>query len=341
MGTPTTRATSASCRPFPRAREKKSSWSAGTTPRARPLRNTGTRSSSASARSARSPCPHHSPVPAMITGRSRAAQQGDGPLEVRTGRGRLGGRVVRRRLVLAAGRLHEDDVEREVHEGRAGVRLERGAQRVVDEPGDLRRRLRGDRRLRQGRDEGDVVDLLQGALAPAHGRRAAAEHDERRPVLLGRAERAHPVRDAGAGGEGGHAGLPRDLRPPLGGEGGGLLVPGVDEVDPLRPAPVVDREEVTAGQREELRDAVGLQAPRDEAAAVDLGGLLRLGPHVGDPTRLRPRRMGRAVRSPCCPSVPWCPSASSSSARGRSPSPPGRSSPSRRRSGCCTSRIAS
>ena len=42
----------------------------------------------------------------------------------------------------------------------------------------------------------------------------------------------------------------------------------VDDVDALGPAAVVDREQVPAGQREQLADAVGLQAARDQAAAV-------------------------------------------------------------------------
>ena len=46
IGTPMTSATSASFNAVPRAREKNSSWSAGTQPRASPFRNTGIRSSS-------------------------------------------------------------------------------------------------------------------------------------------------------------------------------------------------------------------------------------------------------------------------------------------------------
>ena len=69
-GTPITSATSACPSAAPRAREKNSSWSAGTQPRPSPLRNTGIRSCSASARSCSSPRPQYRPVPAMIAGRS-------------------------------------------------------------------------------------------------------------------------------------------------------------------------------------------------------------------------------------------------------------------------------
>ena len=45
---------------------------------------------------------------------------------------------------------------------------------------------------------------------------------------------------------------------------------GVDDVDPLGLAAVVDREQVAAGEGEEVRDAAGLQRLGDQPAAVDL-----------------------------------------------------------------------
>ena len=59
---------------------------------------------------------------------------------------------------------------------------------------DARRR----RVLHERAHERHVVDLLQRALAPAEGRRAAAEHEHRRVVLLRGGERAHAVGDARA-----------------------------------------------------------------------------------------------------------------------------------------------
>ena len=70
IGTPITSATSAPFSACERVREKNSSWSAGTHPRASPFRNTGIRSVSASSSSACSPWPQYRSVPAMITGRS-------------------------------------------------------------------------------------------------------------------------------------------------------------------------------------------------------------------------------------------------------------------------------
>ena len=160
-----------------------------------------------------------------------------------------------------------------------GVRRERGGQRLVDEPRDLGRRLRRRRELDQRRDERHVVDLLQRALPPAHRGRTAAEDEHRRSVLLGGGQRAHPVRHARPRGQRRHAGTAGHLGPALGGERGGRLVADVDDVDALRAAAVVDREQVAARQREQLRDAVGLQPPRDEAPAMQAGRLLGLRAH--------------------------------------------------------------
>ena len=216
----------------------------------------------------------------MITGRSALAQQRGRALE----RAAVGaGPGARRRAASAALAgvlgLHEHVVEREVDERRPGVRRQRRGERLVDEARDLGRAPGRRGELGQRAHERDVVDLLQRALAPAHRRRAPAEDEHRRVVLLRRGDRAHPVGHAGPGGQRGDAGLARDLRPALGGERRGRLVADVDDVDALLAAAVVDREEVAAREREELRHAVGLQAPGDEPPAVELGALLGLGAH--------------------------------------------------------------
>ena len=103
---------------------------------------------------------------------------------------------------------------------------------------------------------------------PSARRRSSAEHNDRRVAGLRGGHRAHPVRHARPGGQRAHAGLARDLRPALGGERRRGLVAHVDDVDALLAAAVVDREQMPAGQREQLAHAVGLQAPRDEPSAV-------------------------------------------------------------------------
>jgi hypothetical protein len=63
-------------------------------------------------------------------------------------------------------------------------------------------------------------------------------------------------------------------------------VADVDQLDPLRPTAVVDREQVTAREGEQTVDPVGLQPPRDQAAAVQQGvGLGRDGGRLLDRRR--------------------------------------------------------
>jgi hypothetical protein len=84
-----------------------------------------------------------------------------------------------------------------------------------------------------------------------------------------------------AGCEGAHPRLSGRLRPALRRERGRLLVAHVHDVDALLAAPVVDRKEMPAREREQLRDPVRLQALRHEPPAVQRGRLLglRLGAH--------------------------------------------------------------
>src|SRR5207253_6543941 len=65
-----------------------------------------------------------------------------------------------------------------------------------------------------------------------------------------------------------HARLARDLRPALGRESRCGLVAHVHDLDPLRAAAVVDGEQVSTREREQLAHAVRLQAPGDEPPAV-------------------------------------------------------------------------
>ena len=180
--------------------------------------------------------------------------------------------------LAVVGPLGEHVVEREVDERRPARRAQRRGERLVDECRDLPRRLGRGGEPRQRPHERQVIDLLQRALPPAPRRRATAEHDHRRVALQRRPHRAHPVRDAGSGGQRRHAGPPRDLRPALGRERRGRLVARVDERDALGAAAVVDREEVPAREREDGVDALRAQPARGEQAAVG-GRDLVLGRH--------------------------------------------------------------
>ena len=180
---------------------------------------------------------------------------------------------------LRLDRLHEHLIQREIDEHRSGRRRHRSAERLVQKARDLGRGKRRRRQLHERPHERDVIDLLQRALAPAHLRRAATQDHQRRPVLGRRGDRAHPVGHPRTRGQGTHAGRARDLRPALRRERRRLLVAEVDQLDALAPAAVVDREQVAAGEGEELRDAVGAQAPCDEASAVEPGRGLGLSRH--------------------------------------------------------------
>ena len=189
--------------------------------------------------------------------------------------GRLAGRSLRRGRHLGLG-LGEDHVERVVDVGRARRLGERRVDRRGGQLGYSPRLLHGRGRLGQRRNERQVVDLLERARAPAHLGRPAAQDHERGAVLLRARQRAHPVRDPGAGGQRADARLARRLREPLRRPGRRGLVAGVDDLDPLLLAAVVDREQVAAGEAEQILDAARLQRLGNEPAAVD-GAARRLG----------------------------------------------------------------
>ena len=224
------------------------------------------------------------------------AQELRGPLHAlcRAGRARV---EHRSRLRLGHRCLCEHVIQREVQERGPGGRLEGGRDRLVDQPRDRGRGVGGTGQLGERRDEWHVVDLLERSHPPAARRRTPAQHQHRRAVGLRRRQRAHAVGHARSGSQRADADPARGLRPTLRGEGRRLLVAHVHDVDALLAAAVVDREEVAAGQREELRDARGSQPLRDEPTAVDLL-LLGLGGHRSAGYRAAPARRPARARSP-------------------------------------------
>ena len=273
IGTPITSATSASFNAFDRARENASSWSAGTVPRAMPFISTGMRSASASASSAASACPHHTLVPAMITGRCAPASRPAATPSASPSALHRGRRAAQRTGSPASCGLAEDVIHREVDERDARRRpaaptAARSASSIS--PPTASGRLRGGGEPGQRRDERHMVDFLQRTLTPAQRGRPAAEHEQRRLVLLGGGHGAHPVGHAGTRGQRRNAGHPGDLRPALGREGRGLLVSGVDQPDALGAASVVDGEQVPTGEREDRVDTAGPQPAGDQVSGADL-----------------------------------------------------------------------
>ena len=206
----------------------------------------------------------------MITGPLGVAQQRHRAVEHarrRAPRAGAGSRSAGSRLLG----LHEHVVEREVEERRAGVR----AQRLAP---TRRRSAPGISAV----DDAVVASLTSGRTNGTWSISCSDPWPQRiagaRPPSTSIGEwfccaepsALMPFVTPGPGGERAHARLARDLRPALGGERGGRLVAHVDELDALLAAAVVDREQVAAGEREQRRDAVRLQAAGDQAPAVQL-----------------------------------------------------------------------
>ena len=155
----------------------------------------------------------------------------------------------------------EDRLEREVAEHRSPVRGQREPERLVDRPGDPGDRVLGPRPLGDRGEQRHVIHLLQRALAPQVVGRPPAQHDHRGAVEPGPGHRADAVGDAGPGGDHRQPGRPGQPGDALGGEDRGLLVPHVHQ--PHRRVgldrPVVEREDVPAGEGEHRRHAVPLR----------------------------------------------------------------------------------
>src|SRR5207253_983041 len=103
---------------------------------------------------------------------------------------------------------------------------------------------------------------------PTTLRCAPPEHDQRRAVEVGGGDRAHPVGDAGTGGEHGDARAAGELGHALGRERGRLLVADVDDAPARLHGPVLDREDVPTRQGEDLPHAVAGESADDDLAAV-------------------------------------------------------------------------
>ncbi len=184
----------------------------------------------------------------MNAGRSRARDQRGERRDIAGIRldPAMGARVDGRHV--ARGR--PEHVEREVEERRPAVGLDRQAGGLVDHRARLRRV--GDRRgrLRDRRQDRDVVEFLQRSGTPASLRRPTTEHDHRGTVEVRRRHRRHPVGDPGPGGQCSETRPSGEFRVRLRGERRRLLVPGVDHAHALVASGVVERPDVPPVQRE-------------------------------------------------------------------------------------------
>ena len=113
-------------------------------------------------------------------------------------------------------------------------------------------------------------DLLQTALERRAHRRGAADQQHRATVLVCRRNGGDGVRHARAGGDDSDAALARETRVGLRGVAGDLLMTGVDHIDPLVQAAVVDVLDMAAGEGEDHVDPLSLEHPGDHIASIDL-----------------------------------------------------------------------
>ena len=146
----------------------------------------------------------------------------------------------------------------------------RDAERGRDVLAEAARVGHGDRPLGDRPHQLDVVHVLQAAHVLERPRRLPADDDHRRLGALRGRDAGDGVGQAGAGRDERDAGLPGDARPAVGGVRRGLLVPHVDDADALVDAPVVDRHDVTAAEREDELDALFGEGARDDLSTVKL-----------------------------------------------------------------------
>ena len=188
-------------------------------------------------------------------GRARALREA-GPLAVL---------ALRTRRV---GRLHEHVVHREVDERRTAVRRERGAERLVDQRGDLLGAFRGPGQHAERAHKRNVVDLLQRSHPPAPRRRTAAEPSIGEWLACAEAIALIPFVTPGPAVSAHTPGSRVTFAQPSAANAA---------VDSWRTSTIsipsartlIDREQVPAAQREQPAHAVGLQPARDQPPAAE------------------------------------------------------------------------
>lgn len=115
-----------------------------------------------------------------------------------------------------------------------------------------------------------MVHVLQAAHVLVGTRRLAADDDHRSLRTVRGRDTGDRIGETRARGDECHTRLPGDASPTVGGVRRGLLVPRVDDADALVDAPVVDRHDVTAAEREHELDALLGEGARDDLSTVKL-----------------------------------------------------------------------
>ena len=229
--------------------------------------------------SAAPPRPHHTSVPAMITGRCAADSSSKPGPGLRCLRGRRparpAGRPGRR-----VGR-HRPPWTREKTRGPSGSRRTPTPDGAPPSPAMLRRqadpRPRADCAVAAKRASGATNGTWSISCSDPIPQRSAGARPPSTSsgdwFCCAAAIALIPLVTPGPAVSAATPGAPGHLRPALGGESRGLLMPGVDQPDALLAAAVVDREQVAAGKGEHRVDSAGPQSPRDQLAGMHgLGG---------------------------------------------------------------------
>ncbi len=202
----------------------------------------------------------------------------------------------------------EQEIHGNLHEHRPRASGESGPDRGRQDLGDPARLRHRPRALRDRAEQRHLLDVLEGAAAAEGLRRRAADQEQRTAGARGVGDARHGVGDARAGRHHRDADAACQPRVGVAGVGSRLLVPHVDDADALGQATVVDRQDMTAAEREDVPHACLPEDLRDELPAGQLRhrpGLLR--PAPAQAVRLKCGRMSAAMASICGPVWPGSP----------------------------------
>jgi hypothetical protein len=125
-----------------------------------------------------------------------------------------------------------------------------------------------ERAFAHGFGHADLIDFLLGAAAQVMGVGAAGDGDHRRLSVHGIGETGYRVGES-RGGVHADAGPLGDAAPRVGHMDGGLLMPGVEDAEVLIRHHVQDRQDVIAGEGEDVFHAFEFEGFADQVTSCD------------------------------------------------------------------------
>ena len=233
----------------------------------------------------------------------RRREQREHPLHA-LGRRRRGRLVPRRARGRAVAHLGLEQIAGQAHVDGAGPPAPRQLERGGDVLAEPTRVLGHPRGLRHRRGHRSLVHLLEPAAPELTQRGVAAQQHQRRLGHQRGVERGDRVAVAGPGSDEGHRGLVGEAAPRVRHVHGRRLVARVQDGEPAAEGGVVEREDVVAGEREEVADASRLERLHHQVRAGARHGRRRglsapaRAPRPATPPRPRPVAP-RRPRPPC------------------------------------------